>query len=187
MAHMRGLKAQFVQGREYGDGIAEYLELAAGMMRQKRMPKRLIHQAMAAYDGAQRIEERRTLAAGYAQEAFGLNEAQLVCLMFAPFVDGGAQLEAFLRRCHPGMLVAVADLHRTLSGEPAPDQVVQWLVDVSGLKLEGLQTLYARPRVDFNDDRSIIARVRASDPDKGRMVKVQLDTGESVSEMISGR
>lgn len=187
MAHMRGLRAQFVQGREYADGIAEYLELAAAMMRRKRMPTRLIHQALAAYDQADKLEERRALAAGYAQEAFGLNETQLVCLLFAPFVDAGAQLEAFLRCCHPGMLVASADLHRALSGQPAPDQVVQWLVDVSGLSLKGLQNLYVRPRVDFNDDSSIIARVRASDPDKGRVMTVDQRTGEAVAELISGR
>ncbi|MFY1663298.1 hypothetical protein [Pseudomonas sp. Pseu.R1] len=187
MAHMRGLKAEFVQGREYADGIAEYLELAVGMMRRKRMPKRLINQAMAAYDGPERLEARRVLAAGYAQEAFGLSEAQLVCLMFAPFVDGGLRLEGFLRRCHPGMLIALVELHKALSGEPAPDQVIQWLVDVSGLSLKGLQNLYVRSRVDFNDEHSIIARVRASDPDKGRVTTVDPHTGQSVSEVISGR
>jgi hypothetical protein len=187
MAHMRGLKAQFVQGRAYADGIAEYLELAAGMMRRKRMPRRLIEQALAAYDHADKIEERRALASGYAQEAFGLSEAQLVCLLFAPFVDAGAQLETFLRVCHPGMLVALADLHRALSGHSAPDQVIQWLVDVSGLSLRGLQNLYEKRRVDFSDDSSIIARVRASDPDKGHVMTVDLHTGEAVSELISGR
>ena len=187
MAHMRGLMAEFVQGRAYADGIAEYLELAAGMMRRKRMPRRLIQQAVAAYDDAEKLEARRALAAGYAQEAFGLCETQLVCLLFAPFVDQGAQLEAFLRRCHPGMLVAQTELHNALSGQSAPDQVVQWLVDVSGLSLQGLQNLYARPRVNFSDDSSIIARIRASDPDQGWVTTVNQGTGEAVVERISGR
>lgn len=187
MAHMRGLRAQFVQGREYADGIAEYLQLASALMRRKRMPNRLIEQAMAAYDDPEKIEERRALAAGYAQEAFGLSEAQLVCVMFAPFVNRGAQLEAFLRRCHLGMVIALADLHRALSGEAAPDQVILWLVEVSGLTLSVLQGLYARNRVDFNDERSIIARVRASDPDKARVMIGDPDTGETVPELISGR
>jgi len=187
MAHMRGLMAQFVQGRDYADGIAEYLELAAGLMRRRRMPKRLIQQALAAYDDPEKIEARRALASGYAQEAFGLNETQLVCLLFAPFVDAGARLEAFLRGCHPGMLVAQSDLHKALAGQSAPDQVVQWLVDVSGLSLQGLQNLYARSRVDFTDDRSIIARVRASDPDKAWVMTVDPVTGEPVAERISGR
>ncbi|MDH0745614.1 hypothetical protein N5D61_04555 [Pseudomonas sp. GD03842] len=187
MAHMRGLKAAFIQGREYADGIAEYLELAAKMMRRKRMPKRLITQAMAAYEGPERIEARRALADGYAQEAFGLSEVQLVCLLFAPFVEGGVRLESFLRRCHPGMLIALVDLHKALSGEPAPDQVTQWLVEVSGLSLKGLQNLYGRSHVDFDDAHSVIARVRASDPDKGRIMTLDPVTGEPVRELISGR
>ncbi|MFJ3485030.1 hypothetical protein ACIPL1_16820 [Pseudomonas sp. NPDC090202] len=187
MAHMRGLKTQFVQGREYADGIAEYLQLAQSMMRRKDMPKRLIDQAMAAYDHPDKLAARRELAAGYAQEAFGLSEMQLVCLVFAPFVDGAAQLEEFLRRCHPGMLVAQADLHNALSGGTAPDQVMQWLVDVSGLSLKGLQHLYAKRRVDFTDDSSIIARARASDPDKRHVMTVHPQTGEAMSELISGR
>ncbi|SEI64305.1 hypothetical protein [Pseudomonas sp. NFR16] len=187
MAHMRGLKAEFVQGREYGEGIAEYLELAAAMMRRKQMPGRLIEQALAAYDTPAKLDERRALAAGYAQEAFALSESQLVCLLFAPFVDAGAQLEPFLRRCHPGMLVARGELHKALSGQVAPDQVVQWLVEVSGLSLKGLQNLYRKRRVDFTDDSSIIARVRASDPDKHRVMTVDPRTGDPVSELISGR
>jgi len=187
MAHMRGLRAQFVQGRDYADGIAEYLELAAAMMRRKRMPAHLILRALAAYDQPDKIEQRRMLAAGYAQEAFGLSETQLISLLFAPFVDAGAGLEAFLRACHPGMLVALADLHRALSGHSAPDQVVQWLVDVSGLSLKGLQNLYARARIDYSDERSIIARVRASDPDKARVLTFDPCTGETVAELISGR
>lgn len=187
MAHMRGLRAQFVQGREYADGVGEYLKLAAGMMRRKGMPRRLVDQALAAYDTPDKLQQRRALAQGYAQEAFGLGETQLVCLLFSPFVDSGAQLEAFLRKFHPGMLVALADLHKALSGEPAPDQVVQWLVEVSGLSLKGVQSLYGRQPVDFCDDSSIIARVRASDPDKGYVKTVDLLTGEAVSELISGR
>jgi hypothetical protein len=187
MAHMRGLKAQFVQNRRYADGIAEYLELARNIMRRKHMPRRLIEQAMAAYDSAEKLEERRVLAAGYAQEALGLNEAQLVCMLFAPFVDRGAQLEEFLRRCHPGMLVALAELHNALSGQPAPEQVLQWLLEVSGLTLQGLENLYAKQRVNFSDESSLIARVRASDPDKRHVMTVDSFTGEAVSELISGR
>ncbi len=187
MAHMRGLKAEFVQGREYSEGIAEYLQLAKTLMRRKQMPQRLVDQALAAYDDAQKLEERRALATSYAQEAFGMNEAQLVCLLFAPFVDGGAELDSFLRRCHPGMLVALADLHKALSGQAAPEQVVQWLIDISGLSIKGLQNLYGKPRVDFNDERSIIARVRASDPDKRQIMTVDPETGHTISEVISGR
>jgi hypothetical protein len=187
MAHLRGLKAEFIEGRAYSEGIAEYLELAAALMRRKRMPARLIAQALAAYDSPEKIDDRRQLAEGYGQEAFGLSETQWVCLLFSPFVDGGARLEDFLRRYHPGMLVALGDLHKTLAGQLAPDLVAHWLVDVSGLSLKGLQSLYTKRRVDFNDDSSIIARIRASDPDKHRVSTVDPHTGALSTELISGR
>ena len=76
---------------------------------------------------------QRALIAEEAQQSFGLNEAQWVCLLFAPFVEQGAALERFLRQCHPGMLVAMPELHRAMQGHPVAEQILQWMVDVSGL------------------------------------------------------
>ncbi|WP_268796534.1 hypothetical protein [Pseudomonas huanghezhanensis] len=163
MAHMQGLKSEFILGLDYALGITQYLELAKALMRRKHMPKRLLEQALAAYDDPEKLAARRSLANGYAQEAFGLSETQLICLLFAPFVEEGAALEAFLRRCHPGMLVALSDLHRALSGRAAPDQVIQWLVDVSGLTLKDLRNLYGKQRANPIDEHSVIARVPATD------------------------
>ena len=83
MAHMRGLATQFLQDRSYADGIAEYLTLAGPLMRAKQMPARLVEQALSAYEGHERIEARRDLAASFAQEGYGLNETQLICLLFS--------------------------------------------------------------------------------------------------------
>lgn len=185
MAHIRGLKAQFLEEREYAHGVGEYLEFAKALMRRKRMPRRLIDQAMAAYDDGEKLQTRRELATDYAQDAFGLGEAQLVCLLFAPFVDKGAGLERFLRRCHPGMLVAQSDMHKALSGHAAPEQIMQWLADISGLSIERLQRLYGKRLIDFNDEQSIIAQVRAGEPD--RQQSLNADTGDCVSDVISGR
>lgn len=187
MAHMRGLRAQYLQQRTYADGIAEYLQLAIFLMRRKRMPPRLIEQALSAYRGSERIAERRALAASFAVEGYGLNEGQLICMLFSPFVDEGRGLEAFLRRCHPGMLVALPDLHKALSGSPVAEQIMQWLTDVSGMSLKGVQSLYRKQRVDFSDNTSIIARIRASDPDKRRIHSVDTETGEPILEILSGR
>jgi hypothetical protein len=187
MAHMRGLKAEFVEQRAYAEGVDEYLKLASTLMRRKQMPRRLINQALAAYDGPENLAQRRALAADYAQDAFGLGEPQLVCLLFSPFVDAGAQLEAFLRHCHPGMLVALPDLHKALAGQAVPDQIVQWLIDISGLNLMGLQTLYGKQPVDFSDEQSLIARMRASDPDKRQIMSVDPLTGAAQAVVISGR
>jgi hypothetical protein len=34
-----------------------------------------------------------------------------------------APLERFLRQCHPGMLVALPDLHRAMQGHHVPEQI----------------------------------------------------------------
>lgn len=63
-------------------------------------------------------------------------------MLFAPFVERGAGLEHFLRCCHPGMLVAMPDLHKAMQGAAVADQVAQWMVDVSGLSIDMLGRLY---------------------------------------------
>ena len=187
MAHMRGLMAEWVQGRSYAQGIGEYLQLAQSLMRRKKMPKRLIEQALGAYAGEEGIVLRRELAGSFAQDAFGVSEAQLICLLFSPFVNEGRSLEHFLRQCHPGMLIALPDMHKAMQDLPAPEQVVQWLVDTSGLSLAGLQRLYCKTLVDFDDSRSIIARIRAADPDKKRITVVDPQTGVTTTQVLSGR
>lgn len=173
MAHVQGLQAHYLRGRSYQEGVGEYLLYAKVLMRRKRMPQRLIDQAMAAYDSPSKIEARRSLSIAHAQDTFGLSDAQLVCLLFAPFVDSGMKLEAFLRRCHPGMLVALPDLHKALMGVQVPEQVTQWLIETSGLSKVGLQSLYGRKRVDFGDPMSLMARMAATDPDKRCLQRIE--------------
>jgi hypothetical protein len=137
-AHLRGLQACFVHGRSYEAGIADYVQRLLVMMRRKQRPEYACEQALQAYGNP----DQRELVATEAQRSLCLNEAQLVCLLFAPFVDNGASLEHFLRQCHPGMLVALPELHRAMQGKPAPEQVLQWMVDVSGLPVSLIGTLY---------------------------------------------
>lgn len=187
MAHLRGLQAEQVRGLSYGVGIGEYLQLAEALMRKKRMPAFLIEQALSAYDSEQKITVRRGLAAAYAQDAFGLSEQRLVCLLFSPFVDHGKGLEAYLRQVYPGMLVALADLHRALMAQSASEQVMQWLTRISGLSMLSLQALYRMQGVNFNDPDNLIARVRCGDPDKHRVTVTDFSTGESAKVLLSGR
>ncbi|VVP69278.1 hypothetical protein PS918_00917 [Pseudomonas fluorescens] len=141
-AHVRGLQACFIQGRTYEAGVAEYLQRALVMMRRKRLPERLCEQAVEAFGNPMTLAELRARAAAETQRSLGLSEAQMVCLLFAPFNDGGANLEHFLRQCHPGMLVAIPELHRALQGHSVADQIVQWMVEVSGLPVHLLGELY---------------------------------------------
>ncbi|MNF93382.1 hypothetical protein D3C84_760550 [compost metagenome] len=122
--------------------MADYLQWALVMMRRKQLPQRLGEQAVAAFGNPATSAEQRARAVAEVQKSLGLSEAQLVCLLFAPFGDNGAALERFLRQCHPGMLVALPELHRAMQGNPVPEQIAQWMVDVSGLPVNLIGTLY---------------------------------------------
>ena len=141
-AHVRGLQACYVQGRNYESGIAQYLQRALVMMRRKRLPERLCEQAIEVFGNPATLTEQRARAAAEAQKNLGLSEAQLVCLLFSPFIEKGAWLERFLRQCHPGMLVAMPELHRAMQGHPVAEQIMQWMIDVSGLPVSLIGQLY---------------------------------------------
>jgi hypothetical protein len=183
LAHMRGLQAQFVRGSGYDEGVADYLQRFSVMMRKKNLPDKVVEQALHAYSSPDRIAERRALANAYTRQALGLNEAQLVCLLFSPFVNEGAGLEAFLRRCHPGMLVAMPELHKALQTRSAPEQVMQWMVDVSGLPVGVLGTLYRMRQVDIDDEASF----DVNDSDQCREGLHILDSGDVATEKSAGR
>lgn len=162
-AHVRGLQACFVHGRSYDSGVAEHLQRALIMMRRKHLPERLCEQVADSFSHPARMAERRMIAAADAQKNLGLSEAQLVCLLFAPFVDRGAALEQFLRHCHPGMLVAMPELHRAMQGQSAPDQILQWMVDVSGLPVRLISKLYAMAPVPVAECQAVLAPISATE------------------------
>ncbi|MNF55555.1 hypothetical protein D3C84_370200 [compost metagenome] len=141
-AHLRGLQACCLQGRSYEAGVAEHLQRTLIMMRRKQLPDQLCEQVIEAFCNPATQGELRARAASEAQKALGLSDAQLVCLLFAPFIDNGAGLERFLRLCHPGMLVALPDLHRAMQGQPVAEQIMQWMIDVSGLPVSLIGRLY---------------------------------------------
>ena len=143
-AHCRGLQASHLQGQPYERGFAQYVQRALLLMRKRGVPEPVCQQASALYDNPLALAGRRIEANAELQQTLGLSEVQLVCLLFAPFVGEGAGLERFLRRCHPGMLVAMGELHKGLQGEAVPEQVMHWMVDVSGLPINLMRALYRR-------------------------------------------
>jgi len=169
-AHLRGLQACYVAGRSYEAGVADYVQRALVMMRRKLVPERICDLAQEVLGNLVAMPEQRTLAAVEAQKTLGLTEAQLVCLLFAPFVDGGAGLERFLRSCHPGMLVAMPELHKAMQGHQAPEQVVQWMIDVSGLPVSLIGTLYRMGPVASEDGNASDASNEDSQSDTGVVV-----------------
>ncbi|MFA5980454.1 MAG: hypothetical protein WC818_19630 [Pseudomonas sp.] len=136
MAHLRGVQAQCLRELSYEDGVAGFLRQAMDYLCHRQIPEHLIAEACGG--------EGRVQSTVYAQEFFGLEEAQLTCLLFSPFIHHGERLEGYLRQCHPGMLVALPELHKVLQGKPAADMLQQWAIDTSGLPLPLLQHLYRK-------------------------------------------
>jgi len=75
-------------------------------------------------------------------KAYGINQTQLVCVLFRPFARQGRNLERFLQCRHADMLVALPYLHRALQGKSCPEAVKDWLVNTSGLPLGQLRAIY---------------------------------------------
>ncbi|MGN5380567.1 hypothetical protein ACQ4WX_35745 [Streptomyces lasalocidi] len=74
MAHLRGLRTQYVQNRTYEDGITEYLHLGKELMEKKEMPEHLAQLVLDRYDSPEKMGQRRRLSADFARDAFGLEE-----------------------------------------------------------------------------------------------------------------
>ncbi|WDY55757.1 hypothetical protein [Pseudomonas sp. PSKL.D1] len=75
-------------------------------------------------------------------KAYGIEQTQLVCMLYSPFADQGRGLERFLQCRHADMLVALPYLHRALQGKACPDAVRDWLVNTSGLGISHLRAIY---------------------------------------------
>ncbi|QHF44889.1 hypothetical protein PspS35_14295 [Pseudomonas sp. S35] len=143
MAHLRGLQAECLRELDYEAGVEGFIQQASRYMRRLHMPEALLAQAGTC--------EGRLLASTFAQQFFGLDETQLVCLLFSPFIHHGERLEGYLRQCHPGMLVALPELHKVLQGKPSAEMLQQWVADTSGLPMPLLQHLYRkRPLIGPN-------------------------------------
>lgn len=150
-AYLNGLQASFTEGRSYEAGVTEYLQQCLATMRRRGTPEQLCERFVATCANLSDFSEHRLLAAASLQRNFDLNEAQLTCLLFAPFIDGGVGLERFLRTCHPGMLVAMPELHRAMQGLHAPEQVLQWMTEVSGLPVRLINRLYAMEGIRMDE------------------------------------
>ena len=165
LAHLSGLHAQFIEDSDYREGVDAYLRQARLLMQRNGLPRAVQVRVLGRWQNAEQLQQRRAQANEFALQAYGLSEAQLVCQLFAPFVSRGLRLEVFLRRCHPGMLVALPYLHKALQQLPAPEPVVQWMIDISGLSLPLLQMLYQREPQPSARPRSLLARIQGRGAD----------------------
>ena len=187
MAHLRGLRAERVQRRTYADGIAEYLLAARQLMVRKGMPGHLVDLMLSAYDDAHKLLERRALADTHGQVNYQVDEGQLVCLLFSPFVDEAKGLASYLHHCHPCHVDALATLHQVLQGTRQDERLSGWLTAVSGLPIQALRRLYGQRASYGPGPHTLIARLRASDPDGARVQTLDPATGQTRIERVCGR
>jgi hypothetical protein len=188
MAHLRGLKAELRYGRSYEAGLAEYVEFAIGLMGKKDFPEHLIESIRDRYAGADGVRRMREAMDSYARVSHRLTEEQLVCMVFAPFVGQGADLDAYLTTVHPDLLDRIADIRALLSGTDIDDNVLRAALErISGLSIAQLRVLYAAAGLDSDTAGSMLGKILAGDPHK-QLISTQTSAeGPIVQEMISGR
>ena len=190
MAHLRGLKCERVFQRSYAEGMAEYVDFAIGLMRSKDFPEPLIEQVRARYVGPGALDRMRQAAEVYAQQTFGLTEAQLVCLVYSPFAEKGAGLPQFLQREYPELAGRLDDIRELLVDElTSMPELAAELERISGLRIAQLRVLYRSSltgrRVGERID--IIDTLLADDPHKAEIRTRHSSSGPAVVEQISGR
>jgi hypothetical protein len=192
MAHLRGLKAERVFGREYGDGIAEYVEFAVSLMRQKDFPEQLVGVMRERYAGPGGVERMRAAMDAFAADSYGITPEQLVCMVYSPFVGRAEGLDRYLAREQPG-LVARADEIRVLLAAPqagSPELAAE-LTRITGLTTAQLGVLYAAvpppPRTTASEGKDLVGAILDGDPHKAVIRTRHAPDGPLVLELLSGR
>ncbi len=96
MAHNIGLIAE-ATGSTYVDGIRAYVDYAIGKMEEKGFAGELIDKMRERYRDDEAIEHMRARVEDYACRAYRLEPQHLEAMVYAPFTQGGKNLEAWLK------------------------------------------------------------------------------------------
>lgn len=188
MAHIRGLRAETLLQRSYAEGVREYVRFALGLMEQKDFPAALIDEMAARYQDDAAIARQRERAANFAQQAFDLSEKQLICMIYAPFNEGGKQLTIWLEQQQIALEEqAIRDL---MNDQSSDGKLAQQLAALSGLTVACLRQCWRSSQVSSlpaGKTQDPLARVLRFDPHKA---VIQVNNGylrDTVTEVISGR
>ena len=196
MAHLRGLRTERLGLGTYFEGIEEYVRFALSLMQKKGFPDELIVEMRRRYATPIATLDRRLEIEAYAAEAFGLSPENLLCMVFAPFVDGAKGLGLYLTKGHPELAVRLSDIHRILGARTQPSRAEKRLVDklcwLSGLPIEGLQQLYRSQRYLGSDllgqgKDAPIPLLLEGDPHKATIEVRRGESARLVREVITGR
>jgi hypothetical protein len=191
MAHLRGLKCERLYGRDYGEGLDEYVSFATGLMRRKEFPGWLIEQVRRRYAGPGAAHRMRERANRFAAEAYGLTEDQLICMVHSPFAGKGERLTGYLSRERAHLLPRLDEIHDLLAGATGggPAALAEELSAASGLELDRLQSLYRSPTMLPSGEgrKNILHAILDGDPHKEMITTRRSPGGPAESELISGR
>lgn len=187
MAHLRGLKCQYLFDRDYREGLREYVDFALRLMGRKDFPQRLIDHMADRYADADAHVNLRTRVNAFARDVYGLSEQQLICMVHSPFTAEGAGLSRYLEGQAPQLVQhelsirgLLANIGRSDSASSAALAVE--LESLSGLQLNQLQVLYAG---DLQPP--LVQDILRGDPHKERIRTRHAPAGPDVTETLSGR
>jgi len=165
-AHLQGLRGEWQHGVAYSAGIAAYLQHAmVDNQYNERFKGQLVKQLRAAFNTAKKTRKLRSVATQYLEQVYGLSDEHLRCLVHSPFINQGRALGVFLQQCYPEKRY-LCDVYEQLLASRQPSTTVDalWLESVSGLPLASLQALYRMSMAQNRDGASVIALLRAHDP-----------------------
>lgn len=192
MAHLRGLRTQYVYRRSYREGIDQYADFAIDLMKKKDFPDHLVEIMEQRYSTEEGIESMRALTEDYALTTFGLTTPQLVCLVYSPFAGGCQNLHEYLVAEQPELLPREKEIVAMLNGEEAGDPSLASKVErISGLSVTDLRHICASPIWSpFNKDKDsteLLPIITTSDPHQ-KLIHVSDGRGEErVLDRVSGR
>jgi len=199
MAHLRGLRAEHVFGTGYERGVTEYARFAIDLMRAKDFPPQLISRMSDRYATLAAIATMRRRVTRYAQNAFGLSDSQLICMVFSPFASRGLHLHRYLSSVQPDLVSASDTIHDMLADTTAitamtagQQRLATRLLKLSGLDLQRLRATYnavlAAPEPGGTATHNTpIGIILAGDPHKAKVTTRHEPGGPLVLEQISGR
>jgi hypothetical protein len=191
MAHLRGLKAEFLWGRSYAEGVAEYRDYGLALMQKKEFPEPLLERMRSRYADEAAITRMRRRVERYSEDVLGLTEENLVCMLFAPFTAQGHGLNLYLSEIQPHRRAAAGAIRELLAGQADSAALAAELTAWSGLALDSLRVLYRSPLSNNTGaDTQFVGPIRVlfrHDPHQGRVPTRHSPTGPALVEIESGR
>lgn len=141
MCHLRGLTAE-LSGRNYSSGVKEYLKLAKHFMIQKEFHEDIIKQNFEKFDSEEKIQNFKKIQSKLVEENFGINEKQLICMIFSPITNKGENLEKYIKYHFPTYLKKIKEIHKVLKGKHFSEEIELFLIKITGLEIEKIKYLY---------------------------------------------